>query len=54
METLHDWLVCGLCHTATQCWLLTDLDLTYQKAVGIAKGMEAADSNTRSLKARES
>ena len=45
--------MCGLHNEATQCKLLTEHDLTYQKALEIAKGMEAADSNTISLKTRE-
>ena len=47
-ETLPDRFVCGLRHEATQCRLLREHVLTYQKALDIAKGMEAADSNTRS------
>ena len=52
-ETLCDWFVCGLRDEATQCRSLTEHDLTYQKSLDIAKGMEAADSNTISLKTRE-
>ena len=52
-EALHDWLVCGLRNQATQCRLLTEHDLSYQKALDIAKGMEAAESNTISLKTWE-
>ena len=44
-----NWCVCN---EATQCRLLTEHDLTYQKALDIAKGTEAADSNTI-LKTRE-
>ena len=43
----------GLRHEATQCRLLTELVLTYQNTLDIAKGMQAADSNTRLLKTRE-
>ena len=42
-ETLHDRFVCGLCHEAAQCQLLTEHVLTYQKALDAAKGLEAAD-----------
>ena len=52
-ETLRDRFVCGLCNEATQGRLLTEHELTYQKALGIAKGMEAADSNTISLKTQK-
>ena len=52
-ETLRDRFVCGLRHEATQRRLLTEHALTYTKALEIAKGMEAADSNTISLKIRE-
>ena len=52
-ETLRDRFVCGLRHEAMQSRLLTEHALTYQNALDIAKGMEAADSNTRSLTTRE-
>ena len=52
-ETLRDRFVCGLRHEATQRRLLMEHDLTYQKALEIAKGMEAADSNTAALKNHE-
>ena len=52
-ETLCDQFVCDLHHEAMQCRLLTLHVLTYHKALDIAKGMEAADSNTISLKTRE-
>ena len=52
-EMLRDRVVCGLHHEATQRCLLSEPALTYQKALEIAKGMEAADSNTVSFKARE-
>ena len=52
-ETLHDQFVCGLLHGATQCRLLTAHDFTYKMTLDIAKGMEAADSNTISSKTRE-
>ena len=52
-ETLRDRFVCGLRHEGTQRRLLTEHDLTYQKALEIAKGMEAANSNTAALKNQE-
>ena len=45
--------MCGLRNEATQRRLLTEHDLTYRKALDIAKDMEAADSNTISLKTRK-
>ena len=33
--SLCDWFVCGLRNEATQCWLLTEHALTYQKALDI-------------------
>ena len=39
-EALRDRLVRGLHNEATQCKLLTEHDLTYQKALDIAKGMD--------------
>ena len=52
-EILPDWILCGLSNEAIQCRLLTEHDLTYQKALDIAKAMEGADSNTISLKTQE-
>ena len=52
-ETLRDRFVCGLRNEATQRKLFTEHDLTYQKALDIAKGMKAAESNTILLKTRE-
>ena len=45
--------MCGLRNEVTQRKLLTEHDLTYQKALEIAKGMEAAESNSIILKTRE-
>ena len=52
-EALRDRFVCGLRNEAMQRKLLTEHDLTYQKALEIAKGMEAAESNSILLKTRE-
>ena len=45
-EALRDRFVCDLQHEATQCRLLAEHTFTYKKALEIARGMEAADSNT--------
>ena len=52
-EALRDRFVGGLRNEATQSKLLTEHDLTYQTALETAKGMEAAESKTISLKIRE-
>ena len=52
-KTLRDRFVCGLRHEAMQHLSLTEHALTYTMALEIAKGMEAADSNTISTKAPE-
>ena len=44
-DALRDQFVCGLQHDTIQQHLLSETDLTYDKAMGIAKGMEAADTN---------
>ena len=49
-EALRDRLVCGLRSESTQRRLLAEKDLSLQKAMEIAQGMEAADRNTKSLK----
>ena len=49
-EALRDRLVCGLRSETTQRRLLSEADLTLQKAVDLAQSMEAADKNTKSLK----
>ena len=45
--------VCSLRHEAIQRRLLSEVDLTYAKAIEIASGMEAADRDTRSFKASD-
>ena len=42
-ESLRDQLVCGLRSTGIQKRLLTEADLTYNKAIELALGMEAAE-----------
>lgn len=49
-EALRDRLVCGLRSDAIQKKLLTEVNLTLSMAVEIAKGMEAAEKNAKSLK----
>ena len=49
-EALRDRLVCGLRSESTQRRLLAEKDLSLQKAMEIAQGMEAADRNAKSLK----
>ena len=46
-ETLRDRIMCGLWHKAIQRRLLSEVDLTYAKAMEIASGMESADRDTR-------
>ena len=49
-DTLRDRFVCGLRHDAIQRRLLSETFLTYDKALEIAKAMEAADKDTRAFK----
>ena len=50
-ESLCDRFVCGLRHEAIQRRLLSEVDLTYAKAMELALGMEAADRDTKAFKA---
>ena len=52
-EALRDRFVCGLRHESIQRRLLSEQELTYNKALDIAQAMEAADSNTNAFKATE-
>ena len=52
-EALRDRFVCALRNEATQRKLLTVHDLIYQKALETAKGMEAVEIYSISLKTRE-
>ena len=52
-ETLRDRFVCGLRHEAIQRHLLSEVDLTYAKAMEIASGTEAANRDTKALKGSE-
>ena len=52
-QALRDRLVCGLTNEAAQKHLLTKANLTLEKALEIAQGMEAAESNTQEMKAGE-
>ena len=53
-ETLRDRFVCGLRHEAIQRRLLSESSLTYKNALEIARGMEAADKDTKSFKTTDS
>ena len=46
-EALRDRFVCGLRHETIQCRLLSEVDLSYTKAMEIALAMEAADRDTK-------
>ena len=49
-DALRDRFVCGLRHEAIQRRLLSETTLTYHKAVEVAKGMEAAEKETKAFK----
>ena len=53
-EALCDWLVCGLRDKAYQKRLLSERELTLDKALQIAHSMETADVNARALRGSES
>ena len=48
-EALRDRLVCGLRSEVTQKQLLTEADLTFTRAVDVAKSVEAADKKSQQL-----
>ena len=52
-DTLRDRFVCGLRHESIQRRLLSEKDLKYRDALGIARAMGTADRNTKSLKSTE-
>ena len=52
-EALRNRFVCGLRHEALQRCLLSEVDLTYAKAMEIALAMEAADRDTKAFKATD-
>ena len=52
-EALRDRLVCGLRSTAAQKSLLSEENLTLEKAIRLAQSLEAADKNTKKLKGDE-
>ena len=52
-EALRDRLVCGLTNVAIQKRLLGEVDLTLEKAMEIAQGMEAAEKNAKTLKGKD-
>ena len=49
-EMLRDRLVCGINHPAIQKTLLAEKDLTLDKALDIARALEAAEKGTKDLK----
>ena len=51
-EALRDRFVCGLRHKAIQRRLLSETDLSYAKAIEIARAMEVADRDTKPLRAQ--
>ena len=52
-EALRDRFVCGLRYDTIQRRLLSETTLNYNKALDIAKGMEAADQNTKAFRIPE-
>ena len=52
-ESLRDRFVCGLRSESTQKQLLTEADLTFKRAVEIAKGIEAAEKKSEQFKKAE-
>ena len=52
-ESLRDRFVCGLRSEITQKQLLTEADLTFKRAVEIAKGIKAAETKSEQFKKAE-
>ena len=52
-DALRDRLVCGLRNTTAQKNLLSEENLMLEKAIRVAQSLEAADKNTKKLKAEE-
>ena len=52
-QALRDRFVCGLCNASVQRRLLSEKDLTHTRAMELAQGMEAAESNAKALKGTE-
>lgn len=52
-EALCDRFVCGLCSESTQKRLLSEAELTLTKAISIAQSMEAAESESHTLRAEK-
>ena len=46
---LRDWLVCGINNDAIQRWLLSEAELTFQKALELALSMETAAKNMKEI-----
>ena len=49
-DMIRDRLVCGVQHDGIQKKLLAEKDLTYDKALELAKSIEAAEKNSRQIK----
>ena len=49
LEMLRDRLVCGVNHSGIQKRLLADKDLTFDKALDIAKALEAAEKDIQDI-----
>ena len=52
-DTLRDRFICGLRHETIQRRLLSEKDLTYTKALDLARAMESADSQMKAFKSTE-
>ena len=52
-DMLRDRLVCGIQDRRLQQRLLAETDLTFQKALDISQGIEAAERNARDLQAKQ-
>ena len=53
-SALHDRFVSGICQESLQKRLLVEKDLTFKKAVELAKVIEAADKSTKEMKVETS
>ena len=52
-DALRDRLVCGLSNNSIQKRLLSEVNLTYARAVEMAQGLEAAERNAKKLQGHE-
>lgn len=49
LDMLRDRSVCGVNHQGMQCRLLAEKDLTYKKAIELAKSMDAAEKGSQAI-----